>query len=307
MTRRRFGPYTVEVEREDKVFFPDAEITKGDLVHYYETVADTLLPHLKGRPLTLQRFPDGIDGEGFYQKETPDYFPDWIARARVPVSDGESQEQTVASNTATLVYLANQGTLTPHLWLSRTDDLSTPDRMVLDLDPSGADFGQVLEGARRLRGLLDEVGLTPFVMTTGSDGVHVWTPLRREAGFDAVRDFARELAECLVEQDPEHFTTQVRKKKRGGRVYLDVGRNAFGQTAVAPYAVRPHPGAPVATPLEWEELNRSGLTSRSFTVESVPRRLGHRADPWKGMGRRAGSLSRARAKWEKLDQEVCRG
>jgi len=305
MTTRRFGPYSVTLEREEKVLFPGEEITKGALIRYYDDVANVILPHLRDRPLTLQRFPDGIEKEGFYQKEAPDYFPDWISRAPVPLAGEGSQEQVLAGNRATLVYLANQATITPHVWLSRLDEPDTPDRMVFDLDPAGDDFTLVRAAARALNRILDAVGLTPFFMTTGSDGGHVWVPLRRKTGFDEVRAFARTVAECLAQANPERFTTRPRKGARKGRLYLDVGRNARGQTAVAPYAVRARPGAPVATPLAWEELDRKGLDSRTFNLRSIPRRLGQQPDPWKGMGRRAGSLSRARERWKELDEEVC--
>ena len=265
MTVRRFGPYAVEITREEKVLFPDSRISKGDLVAYYEAVATHMLRYLQDRPLSLHRFPDGIEEEGFFQKETPNHFPDWIRRARVPLTGGGSQEQVVVANTATLVYLANQGTITPHVWMSRTDALEQPDRMVLDLDPSGDDFGPVRTAARLARGLLSKLGLHAYFMTTGSTGGHVWVPIRRGPSFDEVRAFARQIAESLARDHPEDFTTEVRKAQRDGRLYLDSGRNAYGQTATAPYAVRPLPGAPVATPLDWEELDRSRLNPGATT------------------------------------------
>ncbi len=303
MTTKRFGPYTVDLSREGKVLFPDSGISKGDLVRYYEEMAGHILPHLRDRPLTLHRFPDGIDREGFYQKARPDYFPDWIVGVRVPLADGGRQEQVVASNAASLVYLADQGSITPHIWLSRTDALKQPDRMIFDLDPPGDSFGAVTDAAGLLRELLAELGLEPFFMTTGSTGGHVWVPIRRGPGFDEVRAFAREIVEYLVDMRPDDFTTETRKQNRGGRLYLDAGRNALGQTATAPYAVRPRPGAPVATPLEWRELGRSGLRSASYDLHSVPRRLAQRKDPWKGMGRYARDLGNARDRFRKTHGE----
>lgn len=303
MSLRRFGSYTVEIKREDKVLFPGEEITKGDLLEYYETVSSAMLPHLADRPLTLQRFPDGVDEEGFFQKSVPDHFPDWISTVRVPLSDGGSQTQVMAGNQATLVYLANQAAITPHMWLSRKDDLSTPDRLVFDLDPAGEDYAPVKEGARRLREMMEAVGLAAFFMTTGGSGGHVWCPIRREAGFQEVRDFAEAVADFLAGEDPETFTREVRKEKRNGRLYLDVGRNAYGQTAVAPYSVRARPGAPVATPLEWDELEDPNLSGRRYTLQSLPERMTSKEDPWKGMGRRAGSLKRARREWRKWKEK----
>jgi bifunctional non-homologous end joining protein LigD len=290
MSRKRFGPYTVELSREDKVLFPDEGITKGDVIQYYQEVAEPLVRHLKGRPVTLQRFPDGISEEGFYQKATPDYFPDWIPRAHIPLEGGGSQEQVLVSNAAGLAYLANQGVLTLHGWLSHRDHLRTPDEMVFDLDPPGESFGPVRKAARHLRDLLRTLGLHPFLMTTGSTGAHVRVPLRRGPDFEPVREFARGVARHLAQAHPDTLTTQVRKNKRGGRLFLDVGRNAYGQTAVAPYSLRPRRRASVATPLDWDELENPRLAGDSFTIQSIPRRLDQRSDPWKGMGRHGRSL-----------------
>jgi bifunctional non-homologous end joining protein LigD len=299
VSTRRFGPYSVEVSREEKILFPQDEISKGELMDYYQSVSATMLPHVKNRALTLQRFPDGIREDGFFQKTLPEYFPDWIGRVRIPLEKGEEQTQVVAANTATLVYLANQAAITPHVWLSRTDDLRVPDRMIFDLDPSGEDFAPVRDGALALKDLLEQVGLHPFFMTTGGSGGHVWTPLQRDWEFDAVREFAGRVAHALALKRPRSFTVEVRKEKRKGRLYLDVSRNAFGQTVVAPYAVRPYPGAPVATPLEWEELEKKNTSARMHHLRSVPRRLAQKEDPWKNMGARARSLSRAVERWER--------
>ncbi len=287
---RRFGPYTVELDRLDKVLYPDARITKGEVIDYYEAVADPLLRHVDHRPLTLQRFPDGIGAEGFYQKRVPDHAPGWVERVSVPLADGDSQEQMVAGNVATLVYLAGQGTLTLHPWLSRAPELERPDTMIFDLDPpDSGDFGAVREAGLRLREVLDALGLTAGVMTTGSSGAHVRIPLRRGPDFDTVRRFARRIADHLAARFPDRVTTAARKAKRGERLYLDVGRNARGQTAVAPYSLRARPGAPVATPLTWDEFRRT-RDARSHTLRSVPGRLEDRGDPWSGMGRSAHAL-----------------
>lgn len=299
-TTRRFGPYQVELDNLDKVLFPDTWITKGEVVDHYEGVAPWILPHLEGRPLTLQRFPDGIGEEGFYQKSVPDHFPDWVSRVEVPLAEGGRQEQVTAENTATLVYLAQQGTLTLHPWLSRAPSLLQPDRMVVDLDPGeGGDFSQVRSAALRLKDLLDAVGLPPLVMLTGSSGAHLVTPLRVGPDFDQVRKLARRLVEHLVEEQPEELTVAPRKVERRGRLYLDVARNARGQTAVAPYALRALPGAPVATPLTWEEFRRT-RDPRRHTLTSIRHRLEETGDPWKGVGRRARSLDRARREADRL-------
>jgi bifunctional non-homologous end joining protein LigD len=296
---RRYGRLTVETSREEKVFFPDTGLTKGDLVDYYEAVAGAMLPHLRGRPLVVERFPDGLRGEGFYQKQVPDHFPDWIHTTRVRTAAGH-QELVVCDNLATLVYLADQACLTFHPWLSRADRPDRPDQLVVDLDPPGDDFETARRAAFRLRDLLDELELPAWPKLTGSKGIHVVVPLDRSEDFDAVRGFAREAMAVLAARHPDSLTMEQRKNKREGRLFLDVGRNAWAQTAVAPYAVRPLPGAPVATPVDWEELGARDLDSRSYTVRNVLRRLGQRDDPWAGMRRHARSLRTARGRLERM-------
>jgi bifunctional non-homologous end joining protein LigD len=302
MGERRFGRITVETSNEDKVLFPRDGIAKGDLIDYYESVADRVLPWLAERPLVLQRFPDGIRKEGFYQKQVAEHFPDWIRTVRVGKAGGQSQELVVCGNKATLVYLANLGCVTLHPWLCRTDRLDHPDQLVVDLDPSGRRFAPVREAAVACRDLLAELGLPAFVKTTGSKGLHVVVPLDRRAGFDSVREFARKAMELLAARHPRALTTEVRRSKRGGRVFLDVARNAYAQTAVAPYAVRALPGAPVATPLAWSELGR--VDARSFTLENLRERLAKGLDPWKGLRRHASGLSRAQSRLERLRGEA---
>jgi bifunctional non-homologous end joining protein LigD len=280
----------VELSNEDKELFPGDGLTKGELIGYYERIADHILPHLEGRPLVVQRFPDGIEEEGFYQKQVGGHFPNWIRTVKVQLAGSkDTQELAVCDDVSTLVYLANQACLVLHPWLSRADALERPDLLVVDLDPpSGDDFQPVREAARRVRSLFEELDLPPFVKLTGSEGVHVVVPLDGQADFDSVRTFARDAMDLLAERHPDSLTTEQRKEQRRGRVFLDVARNAYGQTAVAPYSVRPLPGAPVSAPIEWEELGRFG--PRHVTLENVFRRLAQREDPWKTLGRRAHSL-----------------
>lgn len=296
--RARFGRYTVKLSNRDKLLFPGSGVTKGDLCSYYAEIAGVMLPHVRQRPLSLQRFPDGIGDEGFYQKEASDYFPDWIHTLRVPKEEGGTNRQVMADNTATLVYLANQATVTFHVWPARKDDLRKPDRLVFDLDPADGDFDLVKDAARDLRALLEELGLRPRVMTTGSRGLHVTAPLRPETDFDAVFDFAEGVARVVAAARPDAYTTAFRKAKREGRLFLDTRRNIYGQTSVAPYSVRPREGAPVATPLDWDELERSDLGPRSWDLRSVGRRLGQKDDPWSGMGRHARGLEAPQAALE---------
>ena len=285
----RVGRREVEVSRPDKVLFPEAGVTKAELAEHYRGAARYMLPHVRGRPVSMQRFPDGVGSPGFFHKEVPDHFPDWIHRVTVPKQDG-TVTHAVTCDAATLVYLADQACITPHVWLSRCDDLQRPDRMVFDLDPSSDDFAQVRAAARALGELLLELHLAPFALATGSRGLHVWVPLRRQAGFDEVRAFARDVARELAARHPAMLTVEQRKAKRGGRILIDVMRNGYAQTAVPPYAVRARPQAPVATPLDWDELSDSRLRPDRWTTRTLPRRLGRRGDPWSAIGRSARSL-----------------
>lgn len=299
MSIRRYGRYAVETSNEEKVLFADPGLTKGALIDYYESVSEHFLRHAANRALTMQRFPDGIDADGFFQKQIGGYFPDWIQRARVDTEKGE-QQQVVCNNKATLAYLTNQACITSHLFPSRVDRIQEPDRLIFDLDPSGDDFDSVRRAAKRCKAMLDEIDLVCFVKTTGSRGLHVVVPLRREEGFDEVRAFAQTLAAALASRYPDELTTEQRKSKRRGRLFLDVGRNAYGQTAVAPYSVRALAGAPVATPLGWDELDNGSLHSRSFHVGNVRERLEQHGDAWWGLGRSARSLPLARRCFQSL-------
>lgn len=283
---------TVDISSVDKVFFPDAGITKGDLLDHYRSVAGVMLPHLEGRPLTLQRFPDGIEADGFYQKDASDHFPDWVRTVEVEKRSGEgSVRYVVGDDEATLLYLADQGTVTFHVGPARAGALDQPDVLVFDLDPpEGGRLDELRTAVRRVRDLMDDLGLTPFVQTTGSKGFHVIAPIEPGPDFDRVRAVARRLADVLAEREPDRFTTAQRKQKRQGRIYLDVGRNAFGQTYVAPYSVRPRPGAPVATPIDLNEVGRVEPTS--YSVRNISRRLGQKDDPWARMHDAAAPLER---------------
>ncbi|MFJ7067670.1 non-homologous end-joining DNA ligase [Streptomyces sp. NPDC101115] len=274
----RVGRRTVELPRPDKVLFPADGLTKADLADYYRRVAGQMVPQLRGRPLMLERHPDGIDDSGFMQKDVPEHFPDWLARAELPKADG-TVTYALCDDAASLVYLAGQACVTPHRWLSRADRPDRPDRLVFDLDPPGDDFGSVLRAARRLHALLDDLELPSLPMTTGSRGLHVVVPLLRRDTFDEVRAFARDLAELLAARHPDELTTAARKKDRRGRLYLDVQRNGYGQTAVAPYSVRARPGAPVAAPLDWAELDEPGLTARRWTLRDAEEMLARA--PWR--------------------------
>jgi bifunctional non-homologous end joining protein LigD len=295
MTTRRFGRRTIELSNEQKVLFPDDGITKGDLVDYYERASERMLPHVKSRPLVLQRFPNGIASFGFYQKQTSDYFPDWIRKVRVKKQGGE-QDLVVCDNAATLVYLANQAAIVLHPWLSRIDRIDFPDLFVIDLDPPTGEFAQARSAALRCKRLLDELEFPAFLKTTGSKGLHVVFPLAGREDFNSVRQIARTLTDVLAARHPDELTTEHRKNKRAGRVYLDIARNAYAQTAVAPYSVRALPGAPVSAPIEWAEIGRRGFHSRFYTIRNV---LG-REDPWADLRRSRCSMSTLARRLEAL-------
>ncbi|MFI9250282.1 non-homologous end-joining DNA ligase [Streptomyces sp. NPDC053069] len=304
----RAGRRSVAIQRPGKVLFPGRagakEYTKGDLADYYRSVAPWLLPHLRGRPLMLERYPDGVDGQRFMQKNTPDHYPEWIKRAEV-AKEGGTVTHVVCDDTATLLYLADQACLTLHRWLARTDragGADHPDRLVFDLDPPpapegpggtpGDDFARVREAAGWLRELLEELGLPAAPMTTGSRGLHLVVPLNGRHDFDEVRRFARDVAELAASRHPDRLTTAARKQDRGDRLYLDVQRNAYAQTAVAPYTVRARPGAPVAVPLAWEQLDDPGLDARRWTIADALDQA--RTDPWAGLASRGRGLGPAR-------------
>lgn len=288
------GKYSIETSNEDKILFAPTKITKGDLIQYYYQIAPIMLPYVKNRPMTMLRYPHGIKQEGFYQKDIPDYFPSWIKRVTIAKHEGGSTDYVVCNNSATLVYLANQACITPHLWLSKIDKLDYPDRMIFDIDPPRNNFEMVRTTALLLKEVLEELGLVSFVMTTGSAGLHVVVPLKRRDTFDTVRAFARDVAEILVHNYPKKYTLEMRIEKRKNRVFLDVLRNAFAQTGVAPYAVRPKPGAPVATPITWKEVKDPALTSQRYTINNVFTRLKKHGDPWVTMMQSACSLKSAR-------------
>lgn len=292
---------TFELSNPDKVLFPGNGATKRDLVGYYARVAGVALRHWRDRPVSMHRFPDGVGGEGFFQKHAPDYFPDWIRRAEMK-KEGGTVHHVVADHPAVMAYLAAQGCIEPHLGLSRTDRPDHPDRLILDLDPSDDDFARVREAADRVKRLLDRIEAPAFVQSTGSRGFHVVVPLDRSAAFEPARELAHRLALRLAEEAPKLMTAAQRKEGRGDRVFVDYLRNAYGQTSVAPYGVRARPEAPVATPLEWHEaLGDTG--PRDYTLDNIFRRLGQKQDPWAEIARHAVSVGTLAERFGKLAKD----
>jgi len=291
--------HEIRLENADKVLFPDDGITKKDLAAYYGRIAPFMLPHLKDRPLTLNRFPDGIKSEGFYQKEASAYFPPYIRRSPQK-KEGGTTTYSVCDNAASLVYLAGQACVAMHVWLSREFKPEYPDTLIFDLDPPGSDFEPVRRAAFEVRELFEKLDVTVFVKTTGSRGLHVGVPLDGSAAYNEVHPFAHRLAEFLAGRDPEHLTVAERKEKRGGRVFLDTLRNSYAQTAVAPYSVRALAGAPVATPLEWSELDDKNLNSRTFRISNIFERMEKKGDVWRDFGKKKYSLAGMQIQFEKI-------
>jgi bifunctional non-homologous end joining protein LigD len=287
------GRRSVPITHADRVVFPKAKVTKLDLARHYAAVAPVMVPHVRDRPIAVQSFPQGVAGKGFFVKNAAKHFPDWIKTANVPKREGGELRQVLANDAATLVYLAGQNAITPHIWTARADRLEQPDRIVFDLDPATKRFAEVRAAARSLGDLLRDIGFEPFTMTTGSRGLHVVVALRRHADYSEVNAYARDLGAVFAETNPRKLTTEFRIAKRGDRIFVDMHRNAYAQHAVAPYAVRALPNAPVATPLHWEELSERGLSPQGWTVKTIQDRLADGGDPWGGIARTARRLPAA--------------
>jgi bifunctional non-homologous end joining protein LigD len=262
----------------DKTLFPEDKITKGDLIQYYMEISETMVMYMRDHPVSMQRYPDGIYGESFFQKDAPAYFPKWITIKEVKKKEGGSTRYVICQNRATLIYLANLACITPHLWLSSIDKLLYPDRMIFDLDPSIDDFKLVAEVSLILKSLLEELGLIPFVMTTGSRGVHVIVPLDKRIPFKGVQLFAFGCANLIFLKYPEKVTLSLTKSKRKGRLFIDTNRNAYSATAVSPYSVRAQKGAPVASPLYWTELQEKDFNSQHYKIKDIT--ILKKRDPW---------------------------
>lgn len=267
------------ITHPDKVLFPDDGITKGDLAAYYETIAPVMLPHIVGRPVTLERFPRGIGEKGIYQKNVVKGFPEWLERVEVGKKDG-TVHHPVVRDVRGLLWLANQNSITPHVWASRAPHVEKPDICIFDLDPSDDDGDRLRAAAIFLREVLGEFGLTSWVKTSGSKGYHIAVPLDGKADWGHVARFAHGVGELLVQRDPTNFTREFYKVDRGGRILIDTGRNEYSATFAAAYAVRPRAGAPVSAPCRWDELANGEAGPRAFTLRNMPARVAALGDVW---------------------------
>ena len=267
------------ITHPDKVLFPDDGITKGDLAAYYEAVASVMLPHLRGRPVTMERYPSGIGRKGFWQKDVSRGFPEWLPRVEVPKKDGVVHHP-LAEDARSLLWMANQNSITLHVWPSRVPTLFQPDLCLFDLDPASDDPGTARAATLEVRDLLAALGLRSWVKTTGSKGFHVAVPLDGGADFEAVASFAHRAGAVLAKRHPDRLTQEFLKADRAGRVLVDTGRNGWSATFAAAYTVRARPGAPVSAPCTWLEIERGTVDPRSFTLRSMPARLAAVGDLW---------------------------
>jgi bifunctional non-homologous end joining protein LigD len=280
------------ITHPEKILFPADGITKGELAAYYEGIAPILVPHIRNRPVTMERFPAGIGQKGFIQKDVSKGFPAWLQRVKVPKKGGFVNYPLI-TDTPSLLWIVNQNCITPHVWVSRVPSLKYPDICIFDLDPSDDNPTVLRDAALAVRDLLDEIGLPSWVKTSGSKGFHIAVPLDGKTSYGDVMRFAHGVGTTLVKRDPAHLTQEFSKKDRGGRIFVDTGRNAPGATFAAVYAVRPKPGAPVSAPCTWEEIERGSVGPQSFTVRTMAKRLAEVGDLWGDMGKKKRSLARA--------------
>ena len=288
------------ITHPDKVLFPDSGITKGELAAYYEEVAPVMLPHMRGRPVTMERYPAGIEQTGFWQKNVSRGFPAWLKRVAVPKKGGSLVHYPVATDRRSLLWMANQNTITHHVWTSRTPRLDYPDVCVFDLDPSADDAAALRKTAIALRDVLDDVGLPSWIKTSGSKGFHIVVAVDGRTPAGQVVAFAEAVARLLIQRAPDILTAEFSKADRAGRIYMDTGRNSPGATFAAAYTVRARAGAPVSAPCTWEEIETGRVNPKSFTVRNMRARLDAVGDLWAGMKQRGRSLSRAMARLRRL-------
>ena len=273
-------PGGVEPSNLGKVFWPDTGLTKGDLLQYFDSVADAILPAVRDRPLTVKRYPDGIEGFSFFQKNTPKYAPDWVKTVQLWAGSARRDvHYTLCNSKRTLMWLANQAAIELHPWLSRTGRLDKPDHLVFDLDPPPGQFDVAVQVALALKEVLDRHGVEGLAKTSGAKGIHIYIPIQRRYDYGVAREAAMNLAQQVEAEMPDVVTTEVRVVKREGRLFLDIGRNAPGAHIVAPYSPRARPGATVSFPVTWDELPT--VRPESFTIRTVPEIVAERGDVWK--------------------------
>ena len=268
------------ITHPEKILFPGDEITKGEFANYYEMIAPYMLPHLRNRPITMERYHRGINAEGFFQKDVVKGFPEWLERVEVPKKDG-TVHHPIANDARSLLWLANQNSITIHVWASRAPKLYYPDICIFDLDPSKEDDADGLRvAALDLRNLLTELGLPSWVKTTGSKGFHIAVPLDGKSDYGVVARFAHTVGRLFVKQHPDTLTLEFKKVDRAGRILVDTGRNDYSATLAAAYTVRARPGAPISAPCSWEEVESGEAGPQTFTLRKMEQRMNKVGDLW---------------------------
>lgn len=279
------------ITHPEKILFPDDGITKGEMAAYYEAIAPLMLPHIRGRPVTMERYPSGIGEKGFFHKDVSRGFPEWLERVEVPKKDGVVHHPIV-DDVRSLLWIANQNCITPHVWTSRVPRLYYPDICVFDLDPSTPDVDRLNEAGFALRDLLRELDLRSWVKTSGSKGLHIVVPLDGKTRMNEVAHFANAVGAALVARHPSHLTQEFSKADRGDRIYVDTGRNGYSATFAAAYAVRAKRGAPISAPCTWEEIERGEAAPQAFTLRTMAARVARVGDVWSDMRESGYSIAR---------------
>ena len=277
------------ITHPEKVLFPADGITKGELASYYEAIAPLMVPHISGRPITMERYHRGIGEPGFFQKDVSKGFPDWLARVEVPKKGGTVHHPLV-SDARSLVWLANQNCITPHVWISRVPDLYRPDLCVFDLDPAEDRPDDLREAAIALRNFLQDLGLNSWIKTSGSKGFHVVVPLDRQCAYSEVASFAHRVGRVLVSRHPNQLTLEFAKADRSGRILMDTGRNEYSATFAAVYAVRPRQGAPISAPCTWHEVESGAVGPQTITLRDIQKRISDVGELWAEMLKEKQSL-----------------
>lgn len=275
----------IEFTHLDKIIFPQDKLTKKDVITYYQKITPFLLPHIKNHLIVMQRFPEGIDQEGFYQKQISDYFPSWIQRKTINLKKGEKQTVLLVNTQDDLAYLANQNVIVFHSWLSSIQHIDNPDKIVFDLDPDNNSLEEIHMIAKTIKQIAKEQNLIPFIMTTGSKSYHIVIPIYPEHPFEKIHEFAKSIAQIVAQLYPTFCTADLAKEQRKNKVFIDYLRNSYGQTSVAPYSLRALPKAPIATPIEWTELSKT--SPQKYTIKNIFKRLEKKQDPWKDFAKKA--------------------
>jgi bifunctional non-homologous end joining protein LigD len=295
----------ITITHPEKILFPDSRITKGELAGYYEMIAPVMVPHMRARPVTMERYHRGIGAPGFFQKDVSKGFPEWLQRVEVPKKGG-TVHHPIVTDARSLLWLANQNCITPHVWTSRAPELYYPDICVFDLDPSVDDPAQLKAATFQLRDFLAELGLPSWLKTSGSKGFHIVVPLDGKSNIGEVAGFAHTVGTLLVQRDPDNLTQEFHKVDRGRRILVDTGRNGYSATFAAAYAVRAKPGAPVSAPCTWDELQGGNVGPQSFTLRTMAKRIETVGDVWADMRKRRRSLKRAIEQLRRIKNEGSR-